>query len=108
MRATEVLARQEDRGLLVRWEALVKSPRALEDIVTFVGLAAKLRPSFVWTLTQFDQFVKPGNRTFYRSGSNTAWKSDSQWVRILSSLEDQSFHRFGYGSIREYLSSAGL
>lgn len=105
-RATEVLARQGNRGLLIRWEDLVDSPRALEDVVSFVGLPAKLRPSLVWMLTRFDHFAEPGRRTFYRSGNNTAWKADSQWVRILSRLEDQSFHRFGYGSVMEYLSSA--
>jgi hypothetical protein len=98
-RALEVLARQKERGLLVRWEQLVAGPQALESITEFTGIAPKLRPSFVWSMTQFENFVRPGERTFYRSGTNAAWSADPLWGEILSRVGEFSFERFGYGSI---------
>ena len=93
----------QDRGLLLRWEELVAGPEALERVAAFLNIVPKLWPSFVWSLTRFDTFVKPGDRTFYRSGSNVAWREDKQWVATLSELEDLSFERFGYPSLVAHL-----
>ncbi len=102
----DVIGRQEEHGMVVRWEDLVAGPEALEQVVMFVGAAPKLKPSFVWQLTRFDNFVKPGERTFYRSGSNDASLWDPQWVAALTQIEDLSFADFGYASIPEYVSRA--
>jgi hypothetical protein len=104
--AFAVLARQQNRGLLLRWEDLVAGPQALERLATFVGVVPKLRPAFVWSLMRFENFVRPGNRTFYRSGRNEAWTADTTWRSVLSSMRDLSFERFGYTSVANYLQTA--
>jgi hypothetical protein len=102
-KAFAVLARQGDRGMLMRWEELVAGPWPLERLVSFVGLVPKLRCSYVWSVTRFENFVKPGNRTFYRSGKNDAWKIDPEWVQLLPQMKDFSFERFGYRPMVDYL-----
>jgi hypothetical protein len=106
-KAFEVLDRQGDRGMLLRWEELVAGPWPLERLVRFVGLVPKLRCSYVWSVTRFENFVKPGNRTFYRSGKNDAWKIDPEWVQLLSQMKDFSFERFGYLTVVDYTPRAG-
>jgi hypothetical protein len=103
--ALNVLADQEERGLLVRWEDLVVGKEALERVVAFTKHTPKLKPSFVWSATRFENFVRSGKRTFYRSGTNSAWQVDSEWVEVLSRVESPSFERFGYASIGEYLAN---
>src|SRR5579872_7208729 len=49
----DVLEQQGERGLLVRWEDLVAGPEAMERLVAFVGLAPKLKCSFVWSMLRF-------------------------------------------------------
>ena len=105
-RGMDVLDRLGKRGILVRWSDLVAGPEALERVVDFVGLTPKLQCSFVWSIMRFGSFVGPEPRTFYRSGSNTAWHKDSHWINTLAAMEDLSFERFGYLSISEYLSDA--
>lgn len=102
----EILQRQGRGGLLMRWERLVESPAGFERLVEFVGIEPKMRPSFVWNLVHFDNFVKTGHRTFYRSGSNQSWMEDAEWIKALAQLGDLSFERFGYGSLTGYLADA--
>jgi hypothetical protein len=99
----EILQRQARRGLLMRWECLVESPAELERLVEFVGIEPKLRPSYVWNLLNFDNLVKAGRRTFYRSGSNKSWMADADWINAMAQIGDFSFERFGYGSLTGYL-----
>jgi hypothetical protein len=108
--ALNVLADLKQSGLLVRWEDLVAGPNALERVIAFTRHPPKLRPLFVWSATQFANFVQPGNRTFYRSGSSDAWRSDSEWVKALSRMESLSFsfEVFGYTSIAERLATTPL
>ena len=94
--AFDVLTGMKNSGLLVRWEDLVAHRDALARVVDFVGLPTKLRCSFVWSLMRFENLVAPGARTFYRSGTNEAWKADTAWVEALSNIEELSFERFGY------------
>ena len=102
----EILQRQARRGLLVRWESLVESPGGLERLVEFVGIEPKINPAFVWSLLHFDNFVKTGPRTFYRSGSNQSWMADLEWINALAEIGDLSFERFGYGSLAGYIADA--
>ncbi len=106
--ALAVLSRQTDRGLLVRFEDLVAGPQSLDRVVAFIGTTPKLQTSFVWNLMRFDNVVKPGTRTFYLAGDNTAWATDEPWIAALSSMKDLSFERFGYSSVVTYLGSIGV
>ena len=94
----ERLAECPANTLLVRYESLLKGPEALEEVARFVGVRPKLRPAFVYEATKFERFVRPGERTFFREGMNTAWKNDPVWVELISSLADRDFRRFGYGT----------
>jgi hypothetical protein len=105
--ALAVLSRQQDRGLLVRFEDLVAGPQSLDRVTSFLGISPKLEPSFVWRLMRFDNVVKPGARTFYLAGDNAAWATDEGWIAALSTMQDLSFERFGYGSVASYLGSVG-
>jgi hypothetical protein len=103
--ALAVLKDPVQSGLLVRWEHLVADKLALERIIAFCQHPAKLPPSFVYSITRFENFVQPGSRTFYRSGSNEAWHSDVEWIAALSNAEHFAFESFGYPSIADRLSA---
>lgn len=85
-----------DRSLLIRYEEMVASPEPLRRLVDFCGVKPKLQPDFVHFLTRFDRFAKPGERTFYRSGDNDAWRHDAVWTAKLQNVEVPDFSRFGY------------
>jgi hypothetical protein len=73
--------------LLLRYEDLTESPAPLERLVEFVGVRPKLSPAFVHRVTRFDFFAAPGERTFYRSGDNTAWERDQEWKDLIAGVE---------------------
>jgi hypothetical protein len=104
-RSFEVLDRQGQSGLLVRWEDLVEGPAVLQQTAVFLDLVPKLSASFVWSMMRFRNVVGPSPRTFFRCGTNTAWTADPQWVETLGDLDSFSFERFGYQSADAYLSS---
>lgn len=94
--AFDVMESLKDRGLLIRYEELVASAEPLTRLVAFCGIKPKLQPEFVHFLTRFDRFAKPGDRTFYRSGDNDAWRRDETWMSTLASIKVPDFSRFGY------------
>jgi hypothetical protein len=102
------LESQGRKGLLLRWERMVESPAELEALVAFSGLQPKLRPDFVWQVTQFGNFTKAGERTFYRAGSNEAWRRDAAFVEMLRGLPPVSFARYGYPDLDEQLAGPSL
>lgn len=106
--AFTVLEQQGERGLLLRWEDLVAGPQALENIAAFLNIRPKLNPSFVWSVMRFDNAVKDGERTFYRSGNNGAWTADERWLEAMRSMQDISFERFGYSSGVDYVCSVAV
>jgi hypothetical protein len=99
----ERLAASPANTLLVRYEALLEGPEALEEVARFVGVRPKLRPSFVYETTRFERFVRPGERTFFRQGQNSAWKNDAAWVELIASLPERDFRRFGYSTLSSYV-----
>jgi hypothetical protein len=82
--------------LLVRYELLTAGFETLERIVEFVGAKPKLSPRFVHSITRFENFVKDGNRTFYREGNNESWKGSEEWCRLMLHAGPRDFRRFGY------------
>lgn len=91
-----LLEKFPSESLLVRYEELVAAPSTLENIVGFAGVTPKLQPDFVHRVTRFDSFVKPGDRSFYREGRDTAWKEDREWLENLSDVREFDFSAFGY------------
>ncbi len=94
-RAEEVL-RAHTRSLVVRFEQLRDSPTPLRRLVDLVGVRPKLRPEFVHTLTRFESIVRGGDRTFYRAGSDLAWKDDAEFVRTLEAVPVPNFSAFDF------------
>lgn len=92
----DMLGQSPGHTLLVRYEQLTASAEALEHIVRFVGIAPKLEPRFVHWVTRFENFVKDGNRTFYREGSNDSWKRNAEWCELMRRTGLRDFSRFGY------------
>jgi hypothetical protein len=84
------------KALLVRYELLAASFEALQRIVEFVGIKPKLAPKFVHWITRFENFVKNQDRTFYREGSDEAWKVNQDWRQLMQSAGLRDFSRFGY------------
>ena len=87
-----------DQVLILRYEDLIQSAEPLERLVRFVGLRPKLAPRFVHWVTRFENFVKPGERSFYRGGDDGAWRTDAQFGRLLAATGPRDFSRFGYAS----------
>jgi hypothetical protein len=71
---------EQARGtaLLVRYELLTASSEMLDRMVRFVDVKPKLTPRFVHLITRFDNFVKEGERRFYREDDNQAWKRNEE------------------------------
>ena len=82
--------------LLIKWEDLVESPAMVQQIVDFIGTRPKLAVEFVHRVTRFDILARGGSRTFYRGGSNLAWRSDASWIESLRNVSPKEFTRFGY------------
>lgn len=99
--AFAVLADHPDQTLLLRFEDLVAGPEALGRLVDFVGVRPKLSPAFVHGATRFDTIVRPGARTFYRAGNNSAWRADAVWRSILDRIVLPNFSVFGYPAAHE-------
>lgn len=99
--AHRVLGAKGDGALLLRFEELAADDAApaLARLAAFVGVRPKLSPAFVARATRFSSMVKPGARTFYRAGSNGAWREDEAWQGIVRGLESPSFADFGYGAL---------
>ena len=93
-----VLESRGDEGLLVRYESLVASAEPLEALVRLVGVTPKLRPAFVRWVTDFDRFVRPGERTFYRAGDDAAWRRDEAFAAAVGAATAPDLSRFGYGA----------
>jgi hypothetical protein len=86
-----------DRLLLIRYEDAIAGPQALERLVRFVGVQPKLSPGFVHWVTRFENFVRPGERTFYRAGDDQAWRADAEFGQLLErSGAMRDYSRFGY------------
>lgn len=83
-------------SLLIRYEDLLKSSDALKNIVEFAGLKPKLSPEYVYSLTEFETFVKKTQRTFYQKGNNESWRNDESWSFVLDIAKQYEFERFGY------------
>lgn len=103
--AFDVLDRMGKSALLLRFEDLLRGPDPLEQLAGFMDVKPKLRPSFVWHMTQFDRMVLPIERTFYRSGNDDAWRADTEFIAALEMLPDRSFERFGYTTLRKLTAS---
>ncbi len=83
--------------LMIRYEDVIASAEPLERLVRFVGVTPKLSPQFVFWVTRFENFVKPGERSFYRGGDDGAWQRDAEFARLIeSSGPPRDFSRFGY------------
>jgi hypothetical protein len=87
------------RALLVRSERLTASSEMLDRIVEFVGVKPKLAPHFVHWITRFENFVKEGERRFYREGNDEAWKGNEEWCQLVREAGPRDFSRFGYKTI---------
>lgn len=92
--AFSLIAALPTDSLLIRYEDLTASPEPLRRLVNLVGIRPKLTPEFVHSVTRFESFTRPGKRTFYRAGDNTAWKADPQWRDILSRADLPDLSRF--------------
>ncbi len=101
-----ILEQFPEDTLLVRYERLILDHMMLEEVARFVGAKPKLLPEFVYWLTQFNNLVVPGERSFYREGRNDAWLRDALWVKLLSLVDQRDFSVFGYESISSYLNRA--
>jgi len=97
--AFRLISENRDRCLLLRYEALLSGPDELRTIVDFVGVKPKLSPEFVYRITKFDSFVRPGQRTFYRAGDNERWRQDQRWLEALRAIEHYDFTDFGYQAL---------
>lgn len=97
--ANAVLAAAPRESLLLRFEDLVAGPQALRHLVEFVGVRPKLSPEFVHDVTRFESLVAPreaGGRSFYRAGSNEAWRNDAEFTRVLARVRVPDPREFGY------------
>jgi hypothetical protein len=93
----KLVAGKDTKALLVRYEDLTFSPQELERVIEFIGIRPKLSPQFVHWITKFDNFVKPGERSFYRSGNDEGWRTDPEFGRLVkASGPSRDFRRFGY------------
>lgn len=100
-RSRAILEQHAAEAMLIRFEDLVSSPATLARLVEFVGVKPKLSPEFVFRHTRFDTLVRPGNRTFYRAGTNDAWREDPSWCALLDRVSIPDFTPFGY-PLREH------
>lgn len=95
--ATELVASKDTPALLIRYENLVSSLATLDVVVAFVGLRPKLAPQFIHWITQFDNFVAQGKRTFYQTGDDAAWHESEEFLELLARAgPPRDFRRFGY------------
>lgn len=106
--AGSLLAQHPRESMLVRFEDLVAGPEALRRLVEFVGVRPKLSPEFVHEVTRFESMVARGTggaggtgreeegRTFYRAGSNEAWRADEAFARVLARVRVPDASEFGY------------
>lgn len=101
VQAWQVLEAHPAETQLVRFERLVASPEQLEELVKFIGVRPKLRPSFVHWLTRFSRMTVSGDRSFYAHGTNDAWREDSEWLGVLKEVAVPDCSQFGYpGSVQ--------
>lgn len=95
--------------LLVRYESLLVGPEELERVVEFVGVRPKLRPAFVHEITRFETMIRPGERTFFRGGNNTAWREHRGFCEMLARAEMADPAPMGYAlppeALRESIST---
>jgi hypothetical protein len=83
---------------LVRYEDLLSSPETLKTVVAFIGKPTKLSPEFVFWVTNFDRFaLTDKQRTFYRTGKNTACSDDLLWQDLRASIAANRWAGFDYG-----------
>lgn len=94
--ALSLVEQHAGRVRMIRYEDVVESAGPLEELVRFVGVRPKLSPAFVHWVTRFENFVKPGERTFYRAGDDRAWSRDAQFLGLLAGVPAGDFSRFGY------------
>ncbi len=86
----------QEKVLIVRYEALKAGPQELQKIVDFVGVRPKLKSEYVFWWTRFDRITREGERTFYRAGDNELWKQDKAWREALEKAEIDEFSKFDY------------
>ena len=95
-KAFQLYEDNQDKVLIVRFEALKAKHLELQKIVDFVGVTPKLKSEYVFWWTRFERIVKDGERTFYRSGNNDSWKKDEPWRNALEKAKVGDFSNFGY------------
>ena len=97
-RAFSIRGTDPTRICLVRYEDLSGSPKALADVTAFIGKPTKLSPEFVFWVTSFGRFALAGpDRTFFRTGNNSAYIDDSLWQALSASIDPIRWTGFGYG-----------
>jgi hypothetical protein len=97
--AMQLTKSNDTQALLIRYEKLISTVATLELIAAFVDIRPKLSPQFVYWITQFDNFVAQGKRTFYQTGDDTAWRQSEGFLELLASAgPPRDFRRFGYES----------
>ncbi|HEU0121029.1 MAG TPA: hypothetical protein VFQ91_10940 [Bryobacteraceae bacterium] len=104
--ALRVIEESQGRTILLRYEDLVLSPLALQNLCNFLSQTPKLEPEFVWHMTKFENFTRAGARSFYREGNNGAWRSDAAFCAMAGVLEDFDFRRYGYKNGVSYVTEA--
>jgi hypothetical protein len=103
--ALELVRRNDINALLIRFENLVSSCVTLDAVAAFAGVRPKLSAQFVHWVTRFDRFVAQGNRTFYKTGDDKAWRESAEFLELLASAGPaRDFRRFGY--VTEDITSA--
>lgn len=90
--------KKPEHFLLLRYEDVCSSPEYLQRICDFIGESPKLDPAFVHHMTSFSNFIKEGDRTFYREGDNAKWRKDHDFVTSLGQSDYPSLSGLGYPS----------
>ena len=94
--ALVVAEKKPENFLLLRYEDVCGSSKYLQRICDFIGESPKLDPAFVHHMTNFSNFIKQGDRTFYREGENAKWRNDSDFVTNLSRHDYPVLPELGY------------
>ena len=94
--ALAVREARPEHTLLVRFEELKRDPALLQRLTKFLCVQPKLSPSFVHWWTDFDRMIRPGPRSFHRTGSDTHWRSDHAWQADWTRAAPGDFSRYGY------------
>ena len=92
----EISKEHPSKLLLLTYENLVSSQETLETLTEFINQRPKLRPDFVFDQVKYENLVDPHKKSFFKFGSNAAWRKDERFCAVVKQYDKTKFNKFGY------------